>query len=86
MSDSFNVNDTVWVKLTAAGVDCYRKHRDELLTLLPYDPGNDFMRVPGIGEAKSFQMHDLMHTFGEMMTVGGAVPFECLVYFREPTP
>lgn len=61
----FNVNDHVRVKLTDVG----RRH----LTL----PVNQPRTVTEDADGWSrWQLWDLMHTFGEVVYMGGAVPFD----------
>lgn len=74
----FNVNHYVKVKITERGMDILRKKHAEwvnlgVLTSTFTPPKTD---ADGWSE---WQMHDLMHTFGEHMYMGPPAPFETTI-------
>lgn len=78
---NINVNDFVWVKLTAAGRRILeRNYRDLNLHLVrPYEAPRE-----EAGWAR-FQMWELMHEFGSS-TYNGAIPaFETEIALDDPT-
>lgn len=74
-----NVNDSVKVKLTDLGIAILRERRKELNQMIHANGGR------GLGEFEpktdeegysTFQLWDLMNTFGYWMTMGFDIPFE----------
>jgi hypothetical protein len=65
-----NVNDHVWVKLTPAGVEAYKKWNEDLGIKDPVMP-----KVEWDGFSK-FQLWELMMIFGSTCHNGGHIPFE----------
>ena len=73
----FNMNNSVKVKLNDIGrVELKRQH-DELYSDLKLNKEYVEKNTDSDGYS-SFQMHDLMHTFGHMMIMGYETPFETL--------
>ena len=73
----FNMNNSVKVKLNDIGrVELKRQH-DELYSGLKLNKEYVEKNTDSDGYS-SFQMHDLMHTFGHMMVMGFETPFETL--------
>lgn len=82
----FNVNDTIWVKLTPLGLKIHwRKHLEVWKKLgklndFPYKPPN--MNEQGFS---SFQLWDFMETFGPEFYLGQMPLIEDnAIWFEEP--
>lgn len=73
---SFNINDTVKVKLTTLGNEIWKKDF-ERYGVDPKFTFDDKKALYTDGEGwTSFQLHDLMAVFGEYLSNGFAIPFE----------
>lgn len=76
---SYNINQSVLVKLNLIGINEMKRQHDEL-----NEHSKGFLgefklpKVDHMGYTK-FQMHDLMHTFGHMLTLGSTMPFETTI-------
>lgn len=70
-----NINDTVKVKLTDAGIAILRKNHDELARSFP-KLGDFKLPIVDPDGYSSFQLWGLMETFGPYMHIGFKVPFE----------
>ena len=72
----FNINDHIWVKLTAAGL---RVHKDY------WEPHSDgHYRVPEIDSEgwSRFQMHEVAKVFGSSLSHVRELPFETSIRFE----
>ncbi len=82
---TFNVNDSVWVRLTDAGKLIHRREHDEMRKRVPsigrYQPPKSH---PG-GYSK-FQLWELMQIFGPHISIGSEVPFGTEILLTEPLP
>jgi len=76
----FNINDYVYVKLTAAGKQEFRRQVEELEDYWKKPRGalSNHKEEDADGWSK-WQMHELMNTFGEMTTIGNELPFETTI-------
>ncbi len=78
----FNVNNYVWVKLTADGRRWHRDwHGRHYGDILPYHPPEE----DADGWSK-WQLWSLMQDFGEGIHLGGRVPFETTIRLEPPLP
>jgi len=80
---SFNINDTVKVKLTEAGRNILRDRHDEAYSSVPQfieKPEYKLPEVDSNGYTK-FQLHELMNIFGGSL-YNWALPFETTILFR----
>ena len=73
----FNMNNSVKVKLNDIGHAELKRQHDELYADLNMDREYVERSTDSDGYS-SFQMHDLMNTFGHMMVMGYKTPFETL--------
>lgn len=73
----FNMNNSVKVKLNDIGYAELKRQHDELYAELGIDKEYVKRNTDKDGYS-SFQMHDLMNTFGHMMVMGIKTPFETL--------
>jgi hypothetical protein len=76
---SFNINYKVKVKLLPPGIAHLKRKRQELNESIRKRGGIPFEEyVPKVDEDgyTSFQMWDLMHNFGHMMSLTSELPFE----------
>ncbi|HHZ97411.1 MAG TPA: hypothetical protein EYN67_18120 [Flavobacteriales bacterium] len=73
----FNMNNSVKVKLNDVGHAELKRQHDVVAANIDYNI--EYKEVPVDKDGySSFQMHDLMHTFGHMMVMGCKTPFETL--------
>lgn len=74
----YNLNESVYVRLNNTGRNIYKNHMQSLYINLSTEP-----EVDENGYTK-FQLWDLMHIFGEYMSLGLPTPFDknC-IYFKE---
>lgn len=78
----FNINHRVMVKITPAGYAHLQKRDDEMRAQFPgvgvkWDEAVRRKRYADDHDGwTEWQMHDLMHTFGSVTTMGADVPFE----------
>lgn len=73
---NFNINHTVWVKLTPMG----RKHHRSVME--PYcKVKGDYSPPREIDGWSEWQLHALMNIFDELLWVGSDVPFEPTIKF-----
>lgn len=82
MSVSVNVNQVVKVRLNDIGIkELERKHK-QLEDEYPMLGG---FKKPNVDENgySTFQLHDLMRKFGDMMRVGFDCPFDTDVIFED---
>lgn len=73
----FNMNNAVKVQLNDIGRAELKRQHDELYNDLNIDREYIEKNTDNDGYS-SFQMHDLMNTFGHMMVMGRKTPFETL--------
>ena len=73
----FNMNNSVKVKLNDIGHAELKRQHDALYSDIGIDKEYVNRNVDRDGYS-SFQMHDLMNTFGHMMVMGCKTPFENL--------
>ncbi len=73
----FNMNNSVKVKLSDIGHSELKRQHDALYADLNIDKEYVKRNTDSDGYS-SFQMHDLMNTFGHMMVMGHQTPFETL--------
>ena len=80
----FNINNYVLVKLNEIGEEELKRQHEELMIIAPklgpYEP----RKVDEDGFSK-WQMWDLMHTFGHMVSLGSKVPFETTIIIPNTT-
>jgi hypothetical protein len=91
----WNVNDFVWVRLTAVGRDIHRKDHDDFVTALgrkwidgPEAARERFPYTPPAVDVdgwSKFQGWHLMKMFGPYIYLGGPNPFETTVRFEANT-
>lgn len=72
---TFNVNDKVRVKLTKYGSHILKVRYNEITKKYPYLIESTLPVVDDEGYS-TFQLWDLMATFGEYLHNGGRLPFE----------
>ena len=72
----FNINQTVMVKLTKTGHDELKRQHDEFKQQYPRSCIYYEKRKEDESGFSKWQMHDLMNTFGHMITLGAELPFE----------
>ena len=75
----FNVNNTVWIKVTENGRQVEADHWASFGVTLP-EPRVD----AGGWEAR--QLWDVMSVFGRALSCGGPVPFETTIRLAPPAP
>ena len=73
----FNMNNSVKVKLNDIGHTELKRQHDALYSDIGINKEYVKRNVDSDGYS-SFQMHDLMNTFGHMMVMGHETPFENL--------
>jgi len=74
----FNVNDWVMVKLNSVGLAELEKQHKEFASM--FLKAGEFKPPKEDAEGYSkWQLHDLMHRFGHMMTLGSIPPFDTTV-------
>lgn len=73
----FNMNNSVKVQLNDIGRAELKRQHDELYNDIGIDKEYIERSADSDGYS-SFQMHDLMNTFGHMMVMGHQTPFETL--------
>jgi len=75
---NFNINDFVWVKLTAYGITELKRQNNELSDKLKYSMSDYSFKLPEKDEDGyyKFQLWYLMQTFGPFMYNGCRIPFE----------
>ena len=73
----FNMNNSVKVKLNDIGHAELKRQHDALYSEMNIDREYVERSIDSDGYS-SFQMHDLMNTFGHMMVMGCKTPFETL--------
>ena len=73
----FNMNNSVKVKLNDIGHAELKRQHDALYSEMNIDREYVERSIDSDGHS-SFQMHDLMNTFGHMMVMGCKTPFETL--------
>lgn len=73
----FNMNNSVKVKLNDIGRAELKRQHDELYKDININKEYTERNTDKDGYS-SFQMHDLMYTFGHMMSITGDTPFENL--------
>lgn len=72
---AFNVNERVWVKLTARGREILREREERLAANYPGVNFGSLYREDAQGWSE-WQLWSLMHELGEHMFNGARVPFE----------
>jgi hypothetical protein len=79
MQFKVNINEQVKVKLTDIGISILKSKRDELNAMIQSVGGKclgEFELKTDVDGYSTFQIWDLMNTFGEYMVMGFNVPFE----------
>jgi hypothetical protein len=66
-----NVNDSVWVRLTVAGMETLTRSHQKLLDKIPDYPFPE----PVSGEWYRFMLWELMHIFGPHLSLGAPTQF-----------
>lgn len=80
----FNVNDSVFVKLTPHGVSILRQRHDNLQKLIPRVCRSSFKLPKKDKDGYSeFQSWVLFETFGDYIGMGQPEPFETTIRFRK---
>jgi hypothetical protein len=78
-----NINESVWVKLNDIGRQHHRSQHERLLGKF----SGRFPYSPPVEDAEGWsrwQLWDLMHTFGPILSIGSQVPFEAEISFAKP--
>lgn len=78
----FNVNHNVKVKLTEYGLSILREQHEKLRATFP-SMGCFVLPTADDEGYVSYQLHDLMSTFGPHISMGFKVPFETEIIIEE---
>ena len=78
----FNINNHVYVQLTDVGVSILKKRHDELQKCCPTFHDFHLPKVDKDGWTK-YQLHDLMNTFGNAVSLGYEIPFYTKIRFEK---
>lgn len=73
-----NMNNAVKVILSEAGHKEMERQHNELYKNVGIEYRPFTRKAVNEDGYSTFQLHDLMNTFGHMMTIGGELPFESL--------
>ncbi len=78
----FNINDSVYVKLTEFGFKFHMRH---YARILPQDVFEKMYRSPKVDEQgfSKFQLWDLMNIFGENCSMACEQPFSTEIEFEK---
>lgn len=76
----FNINETVYVKLTAKGLDVHKKYWEEIFKYSKYEYNPPKPNSEGYYQ---FQLWDLMNIFGSSCYNGCKAPFETYILFSK---
>jgi len=80
MKRQFNINEYVWVQLTAKGQQIYKEHYARLNLPAEYQPGPKEKDAQGYSQ---FQMWDFMQIFGEHICMGSEPAFSTTILLDE---
>lgn len=80
-----NLNDKVWVRLTAEGRRRLREQHNALVRALPGLKLPEYTPPVEINGWSEWQLWDLMHRLGVFLWNGCQVPFETTIRLEPPT-
>ena len=84
MKGSFNINYSVYIKLTPFGIESLkRKSREFALSVNMPELASPIIEDVGEGWSK-WQLWDLMNQLGEFCQMGMKAPFETTILFEKP--